>query len=180
MRDNFFKRSYVDNRGKKIGETPFVIVVHCERFLTRNFRASAVWMENEKEIKKIRNKKYVYIYTNSHAHTRIPVYTSKMWKPFSDVINLLKAPPPPPHSPKHTLVYVHSRMIVWKIKSKGIPAVEAAFRSLNKTRLRFMPAAESLRLLRCLCMVHGISVAKVNGQRVCSTLSLCFSTGRYK
>lgn len=96
MRDNFFKRSYVDNRGKKIGETPFVIVVHCERFLTRNFRASAVWMENEKEIKKIRNKKYVYIYTNSHAHTRIPVYTSKMWKPFSDVINLLKAPPPLP------------------------------------------------------------------------------------
>lgn len=94
MRDNFYVRSYVDNREKDRRNT-VVIVVHCERFLTRDFRASAVWMKNEKEIKKIRNKKYVYIYTNTHAHTRIPVYTSKMWKPFSNVINLLKAPPPP-------------------------------------------------------------------------------------
>lgn len=135
-------------------------------------------MKNEKEIKKIRNKKYVYIYTNTHAHTRIPVYTSKMWKPFSDVINLLKAPPP--YFPEHTLVYVHSQMIVRKIKSKGIRAVAAAFRSPNETRLRFIPAAESLRLLRCLCMVHGISVAKVNGQQVCSTISLRFSTRHCK
>lgn len=178
MRDNFYERSYVDKRGKNRRNT-VVIVVHCERFLTRDFRASAVWMKNEKEIKKIRNKKYVYIYTNTHAHTRIPVYTSKMWKPFSNVINLLKAPPPP------ILLSTRSsmRIVKWlyeKSKVKVSLQLRQLFRSPNETRLRFMPAAESLRLSRYLCTVHGISVAKVNGQRVCSTLSLCSSTGHCK